>query len=467
VVVSLEELRRRHPRLVYRSFEVEPRGDDLRLGARFLLEPDIEFEPEVVINGVGADRIRACPPEVLDNLAFHVGLMEIPSYWKAACPPDISVEAGPLDEAQRAWWKDLLSKGMGEFVFVNGLDWDVVDQVRIDAAEGPQAMPFTGPASPDDVLVPIGGGKDSSVTAELVRRHSRRMGALLLNPTRAALDVASVARADQVITATRRIDPALLRLNEAGYLNGHTPFTGYLSFLGVACAALFGYGRIAMANERSSNEGNAIHRGRTVNHQYSKSWDFERGFRDYASAHLAPDVEPFSLLRPVWELQVARAFSGMSAYHPVFRSCNRGMSTNSWCGRCPKCLFVFVLLSPFLDREELVAMFGRDLFADLELLPTAIELVGAGGHKPFECVGTYDESRAAFSLALHRSGATPPRLLAALAQAVPDLPSADADGLLSAWNDEHAVPADLVTALRSELGMPAPEGAALGSRPAS
>jgi hypothetical protein len=466
VVVNVEELRRRHPRLVYRSFEVEHRGDDLRLGSRFLLEPDVEFEPEVLIHGVDAERVRACPPEVLDNLAFHIGLMELPSYWKAACPKEISVEAGPLDGAQRAWWKDLLSNGMGEFAFVNELEWDMIDGVRIDAADGPPDPPFIGPLSHEDVLVPIGGGKDSSVAAELSRRHSRRMGAMVLNPTSAALDVARTARADEVITATRRIDPALLRLNESGYLNGHTPFTAYLSFLGVACAALFGYGRIVMSNERSSNEGNTVHRGRTVNHQYSKSWDFERKFRDYASACLAPGVETFSLLRPVWELQVARMFSGLPAFHPVFRSCNRGMRTNSWCGRCPKCLFVFVLLSPFLDRDDLVAVFHRDLFADLELLPTAIELVGAGGHKPFECVGTYDESRAAFRLAIERSGTPLSPLLAALLEAVPDLPSADAETLLSAWNDEHAVPADLVTAMRSELGMPAPEGAALGSRPA-
>jgi hypothetical protein len=475
VVVSradrLEELRARHPRFVYRSFDVQRRGPWVLFGARFLLEPDLEFESSVAVREgeVGGEPSVArtgpdgCSPEALDALAFHVGLAEIPSYWKAACPPEIHVEAGPLSAEQREWWKGVLANGMGEFVFVNDLDWEVVDSVRIEAEDGPAAgSPHVREG--DGVLVPVGGGKDSAVTADLLRRHAPRLGAFTLNPTPASVDVARTAGVDQVLVATREIDPRLLRLNAEGYLNGHTPFSSYLAFLAHACAALYGYGSVAVSNERSSNEGNAVHRGRTVNHQWSKSWDFERRFREYSSAYLPGTVGSFSVLRPAWELQVARMFAPLERYHHVFRSCNRGMATNSWCGRCPKCLFVFALLYPFAGPDCAHEIFGRDLFADTELLGLARELMGVDGHKPLECVGTYEESRSAFHLCVERAHSEPggiPPLLAAVERDVlgewPDL-DATAAGLLDGWSEEHAVPPDLETALRSEVEASAGRG---------
>jgi UDP-N-acetyl-alpha-D-muramoyl-L-alanyl-L-glutamate epimerase len=458
----LEELRARHPRFVYRSSAADRRGNDVRFSARFLLAPDIEFEPSVVIHDVP----DGAASEVLNALAFHVGLAEIPSYWKAACPPEILVEAGPLTASQRGWWNELLANGMGEFVFVNDLDWDAVEPVRIDAHEDPSAAPLhpTG----DGVMVPIGGGKDSAVTADLLRRHSKRLGAFVLNPTQAALDVARTARVDQIIVATRTIHPILLRLNDEGYLNGHTPFSAYLAFLASATAILFGFRSVVVSNERSSNEGNLTHRGRTVNHQWSKSWDFERAFREYSNQRLPGAVEYFSLLRPVWELQVARTFASLDRYHRAFRSCNRGMATNSWCGRCPKCLFVYTLLYRYLGQEQTATIFGAELFDREELVGIARDLLGEGEHKPLECVGTFDESRAAFRLCVERarieSGALPP-LLAALDREVSLPDGTAARSFLDEWNDDHAVPAELEAAVRSEIGSRG--GVALGTHPSA
>ena len=100
-------------------------------------------------------------------------------------------------------------------------------------------------------------------------------------------------------------------------------------------------------------------------------------------------------------------------YHKVFKSCNVGSKSVPWvwCGKCAKCLFVYIILSPFLYKDELVNIFGSDLYEDKELLNTFIELVGYSNKKPFECVGTFEEARYAVSMLINKLGDNLPYLL--------------------------------------------------------
>ena len=135
-----------------------------------------------------------------------------------------------------------------------------------------------------------------------------------------------------------------------------------LAFASYFVAYLTGKKYIAISNELSSNESNV--RGEKINHQYSKSFEFEEDFRWYVNNYLEDQVEYFSMLRPLNELQVAKIFSQMKKYHKIFRSCNRGSKENpwNWCCNCPKCLFVFIILSPFLYKKKLVKIFKKDLY---------------------------------------------------------------------------------------------------------
>src|SRR5207253_6693178 len=75
---------------------------------------------------------------------------------------------------------------------------------------------------------------------------------------------------------TRKLHPEMIRLaKEPGYLNGHVPSTAINSMIAALTALLFSINRIVLSNERSASEGNLVHDGREVNHQYSKSLDFE------------------------------------------------------------------------------------------------------------------------------------------------------------------------------------------------
>jgi hypothetical protein len=283
-----------------------------------------------------------------------------------------------------------------------------------------------------------------------------------LNPKKEQKAILKKMGRENPVLVQRAIDPKLLLLNRKGYLNGHTPFSSYLAFLATLCAAVFDCKYIALSNERSSNEGNVEYLGHTINHQYSKSWDFEKKFRAYGKKYLAKNIEYFSFLRPLYELQIAKIFARYPKYFPAFLSCNEAHKTNSgsrkptqtWCRKCAKCLFVFASLYPFMETKQLVKIFGSNLFQDQSLIPLMEELVGERNFKPFECVGTTAESLAAFYLSLRKTHPPLPALLKHFRRHIGKKHSylfQTARQILASWNAQHALAPHLEKRLHSVL----------------
>jgi hypothetical protein len=139
-----------------------------------------------------------------------------------------------------------------------------------------------------------------------------------------------------------------------------------------------------------------------VNHQWSKSWVAEELIARAVRERVGENLVVASFLRDRSELWVAQKFSERSEYHHVFRSCNRAFSQDqtqrlsNWCGVCDKCLFINLVLAPFLSRAQLRSIFNAEPLADPSLEEQLRSLVGIGlDHKPFECVGDPDESAVA------------------------------------------------------------------------
>lgn len=341
----------------------------------------------------------------LDTLAFNLGMVETISYWKTACPAVLRVDAGPLDFEQVAWWHDLYLNGLGEFFLQNEIDFTAPDFLTIVGNVGEVPRPIHVGGSSDLVLV--GGGKDSALVLDLMKTRLPGFATLTLNPILAADRLASLAQSSEHIAVGRTIDPAMLTLNKLGYLNGHTPFSAYLAFLGVLVASIWGFKNVVVANEAGASAGQATFLGRSINHQYSKGLRFEELFRGYSMRYLATDVNYFSLIRPIGDLQVSELFARLRQYHAAFRSCNVGQATDTWCGQCAKCAFVGLSLGAFLDQEEVDGIFGRDIFTSDKIESHLRDLVGLGDHIPFECVGTVDESRTALALLIRRRSSVP------------------------------------------------------------
>ncbi|MFH1423724.1 MAG: hypothetical protein ABIG29_02110 [Candidatus Nealsonbacteria bacterium] len=417
---KLDTLRKKYPAFIYQKYSYRIKSGNLKISFCFKIEPDIVFKPRIVIKNIPEGRlgkIRALSStetlnashldkKALNNFVFHLGLMEIPSYWKTTCSPEIIIRAGAPDKDQAAWWRNLIIKSMGQFFYENKIDWREPDflKISVNPSISAPALGTTDLELKEGYLIPVGGGKDSIVTLNLLKEKDERINCFLLNPSRAAKKTVKIAGLKSPIIVERKIDQGLLTLNAKGYLNGHTPFTAVLSFLSVFCAVLFDYKNIAFSNEKSANEGNVIYFGKSINHQWAKTSEFEKMFRIYSQKYLAKNINYFSYLRKYTELQIAKMFAKYPKYFPAFSSCNKGLKTGEkWCGYCPKCLFVYLMLYPFLTRKQLLVIFGKDLFEEKSLLSTLKSLLGQGKHKPFECVGTYRETNEALRLSLAKA----------------------------------------------------------------
>lgn len=428
------------PLFCYDSFEIEKSPSRITARFRFSIPPDISFAPEVHFEAVSSGWHNV-PDEFLNNAVFHLGLIESFSYWKATASPVIEVRAGGLNDDQVQWWHDLLIHGMGEYFYKNDIDFTPRDFVKIVPAGGTTGSgPYTAPL-PVRSLLTIGGGRDSALAGALLRDSGRPFSCMMLNPSSAAIKIARHVASNEPVIVRRAICPELLELNRRGFLNGHTPFSAYLSFLGAACLLLYGYSNVIVANERSSDEGNVRYREKDINHQYSKSFRFERLFDEYLVKHLVMQGHYFSFVRPLYELQIGKAFSGFPALFDLFKSCNRNRS-DSWCGRCPKCLSVFLTMYPFVPRSALVKIFGTDLFNVEENVAILRELAGLD-IKPFECVATTSEIASALALSITKVQAAGEPLPPVLDYAVKNVPGCtDTGGVESILNSygPHRIP---------------------------
>lgn len=389
---KFKELREKYNTFIYESFTINNSEDEFIIKFKFTVPNLTTYEPEIRL--LKKDIKENITEKVLvncKNAIFHMGLIELISYWKATCAPNVIIKAGYINEEQINWFKKLYFYGLGELFFTNGIQTNMDDFMNIKCESTEIYEDYINEKN-NGYLIPIGGGKDSCVTLECLKNEGDNY-CLIVNPKPVTLECAKTAGYDdsRIVKVKRIIDSNLLELNKQGYINGHTPFSSMLAFLSYFIADVMGKKYIALSNESSANESNV--EGEKINHQYSKSIEFENDFRYYAEKYLKRNTEYFSFLRPLNELQIAMTFAKFEKYHHIFKSCNVGSKGEhwKWCCNCPKCLFVYIILSPFLYKEKLVDIFGEDLFEKQDLLKTFIELTGNGETKPFECVGTYEE----------------------------------------------------------------------------
>ena len=349
--------------------------------------------------------VRADDPR-LDRALLHLHIAAGTSYYKAAAPAVVIVDGGGLTAEEADFHRHLYDDGLREFAVVNGLPVPrpvtiVSDPVTLASTPVGRAGRREGRFGnrPNGLVVPIGGGKDSLVLAEALRPLQPRLFAV--DPHPLVVDLAGQAGLD-LLVARRTLSPELSRLNQNGALNGHVPITAIVSLIGVLGASIYGYDTIAMAIERSASEETVMVDGVPVNHQYSKSRQFEELLRGLVASSVDAELTYGSALRPYSELAISRSFAALDRYHPTFCSCNTvfrrsGGATDGWCGQCAKCRFVALMLAPFLTRGALSFIMGTDLFADPAEVPGFAALMSTVD-KPFECVGERRESAVALRM---------------------------------------------------------------------
>ncbi len=372
------------------------------------------------------------------------------SYYKTAAPPVIDLGDTPLTAREREFLRDFYRNGLAEFAYRNGL---TLDGLELRATHDSGHAGALGTTRERRALVPFGGGIDSIVTVEQVRKQADVRLFVVSRPEDSydAIEQPAAVAGLPITRASREFDPQLLRSADNGFLNGHVPVTGIISAIAVLAAVLDERDAVVMSNEWSASIPTLEFDGKPVNHQYSKSASFERAFRHVLAESPGYFPEYFSWLRDRTELWVGREFATLEKYHSTFRSCNkafysdRNRRLDHWCGQCDKCCFIDLILAPFLPREALARIFAvtGEPLADPALKEKFRALLGAGA-KPFECVGEVTECRAAVLLAARRPDRAAGALLQDLAKEVaswPDAPTdADAERMLDPVG-ENFVPA--------------------------
>lgn len=340
-------------------------------------------------------------PQLLENALFALHLMLGISYWKLYCPKTIEVRSGRLTADEAAFWNTVYTKGLGEFFYQNKIDFrDLVKFPVSDSENTPRAVSIT---TNDRALVLLGGGKDSLTTISLLEEMDKRFDSYSMGEFRVIEDQVANLRLPH-LRVNRGLSKELFAELEGGAFDGHVPMTAIYGFTALLTSVFSGHAFIVASNERSANEGNVTYLGAEINHQWSKSFEFEKLFSEYIERYVSPDIQFFSMLRPFSEIQIAKLFARHEKYWPVFTSCNRNFSLlrdakERWCGKCSKCLFVFTMLAPFIPKSALTEMFQSNLFANTSLLPDLRRQLGVESFKPFDCVGTKEEVTVAMIMA--------------------------------------------------------------------
>lgn len=394
-----------------------------------------------------ADSAMAKTPafiKLLDLTACVLGV----SYFKLLAPFEIDASQIGLSKSEHAFLLDIYENGLGEFYARNNLKR--FGKITIKASDPGPEIPT--PALPERALLPIGGGKDSLVSVQLLEKAGVDFTPFAVNPKGPILSSVDTINRPQLYV-TRTLDAEMIRLSgEPGYYNGHVPSTAIISMIAALTALLFGYNRIILSNERSASEGNITFDGREANHQHSKSLDFERLISRALNQATGGALNYFSLLRPYSEAKIARIFTRETRFDRVFSSCNRNFKLSGhngplWCGECPKCHFTFLILATDMEKQRLIDVFGQNLLAKKENEHAYRELTGLAGQKPWECVGEILEAAACLWALTQQSDWQNDTLVARLKSDLQTQYGADAleTALAALYQDtaSHLIPADL------------------------
>jgi len=365
-----------------------------REGEQFSFAEKITFDP------ARADFNRV-PESVLSPALNTLSLILGISYWKLFCSKELRLPYIVLSVEQAKFWNTVYTKGLGEFYYKNQIDFRGLVNFPSSKLKNiaPKAVQKTGKS-----LVLWGGGKDSIVTVELLKKSGKAFNLFCLNDYKVQRDTAKIA-GKELIVVKREIDPLLLELNKrSDAYNGHIPISVVYSSTALLASLLYGYDSIITSCEKSANYGNVEYLGEIINHQWSKSEEFEVMFCNYIKTYITPGIDYFSYLRRYNEIKIVELFSRYPRYFSSFSSCNKNFTVikntkSLWCGECAKCAFVFALLTSCVPKEKVLEIFRKNLFTDPSLLTVYRKLWGLETEKPFDCVGTPKETRQAFSLA--------------------------------------------------------------------
>lgn len=356
------------------------------------------FTDRLYFPDVAPESWAKVPKEVLEPTLQSLLLMIGINYWSVFPTKNIRIEGFTLTREQAHFWDELYLNGLGEFFYEMKMDFhDLIAFPYDDSLPAPVPARFPRPKR---ALLLNGAGKDSILSAEILKASGTEFDFFSFAPTPAHKRIAGLVGA-KTIKVNRRRDPGINLAMSLFGVSGSYPSVSTFTFIATLLAELLGYDSIVFSNEKSADFGNLTYLGLDVNHQWCKSSEAEKMTNDYIQKFITPDIGTSSLLRKYSELEIVRRFVKYPKYLHYVTSCNNYfwlsrpaqmmMKKAYWCKRCPKCVFLFACFSAYLPKKEVVSIFGADLYTHERLLPLVKRILGTEGFKPLDCVGEPEE----------------------------------------------------------------------------
>lgn len=418
---------------------------------------DLRFHFTVWYQDVDLDALaREHGAELLDRLAFHVGLFQINAV--GSLRPDVLELGSYARFATRRFqelWRTIFRRVWAQW------RWEhrAVDYhgPRFAEAAAEPARPAHSPAGPTELLAFCGGGKDSLVALKLLERAGLPFATLGYAHSiygNAAYQHALLDRVGEVTARVRAerqwvsddfLDAPVIALRpELGVRSLLAAETPASVFAALPLALARGYRGLVVAHERSANSGNLVWGGEEVNHQWGKGWEAERLLDEYVCGELLADVRYFSILQPVHDEVIFELLARDAELAPRTHSCN---VRKPWCGTCAKCAYVWLQMAAHLPRAIVDATFGEDVGERAENERWFRELFGLAEHTPFECVGSAGEARLALAQLPRPLGTR----LARFANELGTLDRAELARPFVAVGSEHGMPPHVAAAVMPQL----------------
>lgn len=333
---------------------------------------------------------------------FIAGMGQLSTLIKKYMPHKTVISCKKISNDDLRLWKKWYEKGLAEFFYKNKLKHEInlVNTPNKNSKEKDSHR--SNIKLKEEAILPNGGGKDSCVSCEILKENNIKFTWATLGATSYRKKVMKASNIPNHINISVRRHGSIP--NHYKTFRGHIPYTLYTSSFMVLLSGLIKNKYIVYSNEKSSNYPNLEHCETKdncvmINHQYTKSFEFEKDFHLLLKRTVHPDIEYFSMLKPLYEIQISKIFSQLEQYHPAFVSCNKGR----WCGKCSKCAFIYLSLYPYLDNDKLKKFIGNDMLDNKDMLGKYMELTGHKKHKPFECVGTIEENTIALKKCIEKS----------------------------------------------------------------
>lgn len=108
---DFKELRNEYKEFIYRSYEVSEDESKIKIEYCFEIPNLAIFRPTIEIEKRNLN-FKSVESDFVKNLVFNIGMIELISYWKCACPKKVVIECGALNDEQIAWFKKLYYFGL-------------------------------------------------------------------------------------------------------------------------------------------------------------------------------------------------------------------------------------------------------------------------------------------------------------------------------------------------------------------